>query len=108
MAVNIISQAYFICDQDLFDAIKAITDTNPPAQTRPEVIDNPAANSTALGYGIDPVVDTVNPEPNKWKKWVVVGRTLNDPQLAPYHHLFEGRPTYMFENNMLFLPQEEV
>lgn len=98
MDVNIISQAYFICDQTLFDAIKAITDTNPPAQIRPQQIDNPAANTTALGYGIPAVLG----------KWIVVGRVLNDPQLTLYHHLFDGMPTYMFENNMLFLPQPEV
>jgi hypothetical protein len=110
MQINIISQAYFICDLALFNAIAAITATlvAGQGQLKPQAIDNPAANSTALGYGLDPVFDVINPDPNKWKKWVVIGRTLNDPQLTHYHHLFEGKPTYMFENNMLFLPQPEV
>lgn len=107
---NIITQAYFICDQALFDAIAAITATRLPGQGQlaPQLVDNPAANTTALGYGIDPLVDVVNADPNKWKKWIVVGRTLNDPQLDVYHHLFQGRPSYMLENSMMFLPQPEV
>jgi hypothetical protein len=82
----------------LFDAIKAITDTNPPAQIRPQQIDNPDANDRADDYGIGPVLG----------KWVVPARVYDDPQLTNYRDLFDGMTGYEFSGTELFLPQPDV